>query len=283
MKTAIDVQSVSKEYGHIQALDSISLTIQEGEIYGLLGSNGAGKTTLIKILVGALKYDSGTVSVLGLEPTANKRELRPQIGYMPQQSALYEDLTARENVRFFGRARRIPEIEKRINEVLDFLDLKERKDDPVYAFSGGMKQRVSLACALVHRPRLLLLDEPSTGIDLKLREMLWKYFRQLTAQGTTIVVSTHQMDEALHCDRVVVMRRGQVLAEDRPAELMQRGGASVSLHRAGKWEEHQLKKYREELPALLGISSEIDQVEIRVDTLEDIILRLITEGQAQHD
>lgn len=282
MTATITVEKVSKSYGHVKALDGLSIDVQEGEIFGLLGANGAGKTTLIKILVGALKADSGNVSVLGLDPEKQKFDLRPQVGYMPQQLALYDDLSARENVQFFGTARQIPNLKKRVDEVLDFLDLGDRAGDPVYGFSGGMKQRVSLACALVHQPKLLLLDEPSTGVDPKLRESLWTHFHDLTQQGVTIVVSTHQMDEAFHCNRVVVMRGGIALATDTPRGLMARGQAKVTLWRDGQAETHPMTNYREELPELLGIREQVDKIEIEEDTLEDVVLNLIAQKETNH-
>jgi ABC-2 type transport system ATP-binding protein len=282
MTGVITVQNVSKRYGRVIALDGLSVEVQEGEIYGLLGANGAGKTTLIKILVGALKADAGTASVLGLDPYQQRFELRPQVGYMPQQAALYDDLSARENVRFFGTARQIPNLSKRVDEVLEFLDLGNRAGDVVHGFSGGMKQRVSLACALVHQPRLLLLDEPSTGVDPKLREALWSHFHNLTQQGVTIVVSTHQMDEALHCDRVAVMRDGLVLAEDSPRALLARGQSRVTLWHNGDTQTYQLTNYRHELPQLLGVQSQIDKIEIEEDTLEDVVLKLIASKETGH-
>jgi ABC-2 type transport system ATP-binding protein len=282
MTEAIVVENVSKQYGPVIALDGLSLTVQEGEIFGLLGANGAGKTTLIKILVGALKADEGSARVLGLDPDKQKYELRPKVGYMPQQPALYDDLSARDNVSFFGTARQIPDLKKRVDEVLGFLNLGDRAGDPVHGFSGGMKQRVSLACALAHQPRLLLLDEPSTGVDPKLRESLWSHFHDLTKQGVTIVVSTHQMDEAFHCDRVAVMRGGVVLAEDTPRGLLARGQSEVVLWHNGDSQTHLLANYRQELPELLGIQSQVDKIEIYEDTLEDVVLDLIASKEKHH-
>lgn len=282
MTEAIVVHKVSKQYGPVTALDGLSLSVQEGEIFGLLGANGAGKTTLIKILVGALKADEGDARVLGFDPDKQKYELRPKVGYMPQQAALYDDLSARDNVRFFGTARQIPNLRKRVDEVLGFLNLGDRAGDPVHDFSGGMKQRVSLACALVHEPRLLLLDEPSTGVDPKLRESLWSHFHDLTKQGVTIVVSTHQMDEAFHCDRVAVMRGGVVLAEDTPRGLLARGQSEVVLWYNGDSQTHQLMNYRQELPELLDIQNRVDRIEIYEDTLEDVVLDLIASKEKHH-
>jgi ABC-2 type transport system ATP-binding protein len=282
MKDSIVVENVSKNYGRIQALDGLSLSVQEGEIFGLLGANGAGKTTLIKVLIGALKADAGDVLVLGLDPTNDKFELRPQVGYMPQQPALYDDLSAHENVRFFGTARHIPNLSKRVDEILEFVNLGERATDPVHGFSGGMKQRVSLACALVHKPRLLLLDEPSTGVDPKLRESLWSHFTDMAKQGVTIVVCTHQMDEAFHCDRVAVMRAGKVLATDAPRKLLERGKAQVTLWRDGQPTTHLLHNYRDELPEMLGITDRISRMEIQEDTLEDVVLSLISSKEKHH-
>lgn len=277
MAVSIEVSNVKKNYGKIEALRGINLTVPEGEIFGLLGANGAGKSTLIQVLVGALIADSGDVKVLGLDPRKQKHQLRLQVGYMPQQPALYEDLTARDNVRFFGKARNIPNLENRIKEVLGFLNLGDRANEPVYRFSGGMKQRLSLACALVHSPKLLLLDEPSTGVDPKLRETLWEHFHELASEGVSILISTHQMDEALHCDRVAVMRGGLVLASDAPRALLARGRAKLRLWHGTELEEKVLENYREELPKILGIAERYSKIEIQEDSLEEIVLRLIAE------
>jgi ABC-2 type transport system ATP-binding protein len=282
MTYTIEVSDVCKRYGHIEALSGLSLSVQQGEIFGLLGANGAGKTTLIKTLVGITRPDSGTISVLGINPTKQMHLLRLQIGYMPQAAALYDDLSARDNLRFFGRAHDLTDLEQRISDVLDFTNLRNREHDVVSGFSGGMKQRLSLACALIHQPRLLLLDEPSTGVDPKLREALWGHFRDLAGQGVTILVSTHQMDEALHCNRVAVMRDGKVLAVDSPRGLLARGRAAITIWRNGTSETHTVDQYSEQLPNLLGLLPAVERIEVHQDTLEDVVLRLINAAEVIH-
>jgi ABC-2 type transport system ATP-binding protein len=277
-RPAIAVDGVRKRYGRIEALRGVSLEVGRGEIFGLLGANGAGKSTLIKILVGSSRPSAGAVEVLGLDPTRQAGALRQQIGYMPQAAALYEDLSPRDNVRFFGQAHRLDHLEERIDEVLTFTNLRDRERDPVYGFSGGMKQRVSLACALVHRPRALFLDEPTAGIDPKLREAFWQHFRDLAAGGATLLVSTHLMDEAHFCDRLAIMRDGVVLVCDTPRNILRRGRTVVSVWHDGQVERETLTNYPEQLPRLLRryyLDPEVDKIEIEEDTLETIVLDLI--------
>jgi len=281
---AVAVESLSKRFGRIEALRGVSLTVREGEIFGLLGSNGAGKTTLIKAIVGSSRPNSGTVSVLGLDPIRQAGTLRRQIGYMPQAPALYEDLSARDNVRFFGQAHGLENLERRIDEVLDFIKLRDRQGDAVYGFSGGMKQRVSLACALIHRPRLLLLDEPTAGVDPRLRESLWKHFRELAAGGATLLVSTHQMDEALYCDRLAIMRDGVLLACDSPRNLLRSGRATIKVWHGEQVETETVTSYPENLPRLLArhhLDPAVTRIEISEDTLETIVLGLINARESQ--
>lgn len=275
---ALEVTRLHKQYGHITALKEISLAVQPGEIFGLLGANGAGKSTLIHILVGALRPTSGEVRVLGMNPFRETAVIRQQIGFMPQAPALYEDLSARDNIRFFAQAHAIPNLKQRLDEILAFTDLEARQHDPVFGFSGGMKQRVSLACALVHRPRLLLLDEPSAGVDPQLREAFWHHFRQLAAEGVTILVSTHQMDEAMYCDRLLVMRRGVVLTCDTPRQLLLRGQTAVKIWRGDTVETHTLANAPETLPQLLQtyqLDPTISRLELEQETLDRIVLNLI--------
>jgi ABC-2 type transport system ATP-binding protein len=285
MDNAVQVAGLVKRYGKLEALKNIHLRIAPGEIFGLVGANGAGKSTLIQILVGALRYDQGQVSVLGFEPTRQARLLRRDLGYMPQSPALYEDLSSRENIRFFGRAHRLPDLEKRLDEVLDFMQLRDRQNEPVHTFSGGMKQRVSLACTLIHRPKLLLLDEATAGVDPKLREAFWAHFHELAAQGVTILFSTHQMDEALHCSRVAVMRQGVVLACDTPRNLLMRGRAQVKIWRGDTVLDERLDDYPRTLPLLLqqhGLDPAVSRIEVIEETLEDVVLNLITAGEDSH-
>jgi ABC-2 type transport system ATP-binding protein len=273
-ESVVELDHAGKRYGRIEALQSIDLTVRSGEIFGLLGPNGAGKTTLIRLLTGTTTPTAGSAKVLGRAP----RTVRSQIGYMPQAPALYEDLSPRDNLRFFGRAHSINSLESRVDELLDFSKLREREHDPVYTFSGGMKQRVSLACALMHRPRVLLLDEPTAGVDPRLRAEFWKHFRALAADGATLLISTHQMDEALLCDRLAVLSDGAMLACDTPKDLLHRGRAIVRVWRGAEVIATTVENYRESLPGVLqhyNLDPSVTRIEIEQDTLDNVVLRLI--------
>jgi len=213
-QVAVEVDSVTKEFGDIKALDGVTLRVRRGEIYGLLGPNGAGKTTLIRAIVGLVAPNSGTVTVLG-HRLPNLDVLR-QVGYMTQQAALYPGLSVEENVRFFAA---IYGVDSGVKDALEFVDLYSRRGSVVSTLSGGMRQRCSLACALVHRPQLLLLDEPTVGVDPQLRVELWEQFRRMAADGTTIIVSSHVMDEAERCQRLGLIQYGRLLAEGSPSEV----------------------------------------------------------------
>ncbi|MDQ3316900.1 MAG: ABC transporter ATP-binding protein [Actinomycetota bacterium] len=184
---AVRTRDLTKRYGKIEALAGLDVRIPEGSIFGVLGPNGAGKSTLIRAVCGITKPTSGTVTVLGADATSERRRLRKRIGYMPQEPALYEDLSPLQNLRFFAGAYGIHDTERRISGVLDLLELTGRADSPVYGLSGGTKQRVSLGCALVHGPDLLLLDEPTAGMDPRLRKRFWEHFGALGREGKTIV------------------------------------------------------------------------------------------------
>jgi ABC-2 type transport system ATP-binding protein len=275
---AIEVSGLIKQYGKIEALRGVDLRVPEGTVFGLVGPNGAGKTTLIKALVGALKPTEGEVRVMGLAPLRDRAELRRHIGYMPQSPALYEDLPARENVEFFGAAHRVPELRKRIEEILDLTDLTDRAKDPVHTFSGGMKRRVSLACALVHRPRMLFLDEPTAAVDPQLRSRFWGQFRQLAKEGATLFISTHLMDEAMLCDRISILRRGRVIASDSPRRVLERGKTHLVVSRSGEKEEKVIDGHPEDLAAALhpyGLSRDVTAVDAEADSLETVVLSLI--------
>jgi ABC-2 type transport system ATP-binding protein len=217
---AVDIEDVSKSFGSLKALNGVTLRVRQGEIYGLLGPNGAGKTTLIRMVCGLLEAHAGTVTVLG-HRVPNIGVLR-HIGYMTQQAALYPSLSVEENVRFFAA---INGAEDGVKEALELVQLYDRRKSVVSTLSGGMRQRCSLACALVHRPELLLLDEPTVGVDPQLRVQFWESFRQMAANGTTMIVSSHVMDEADRCQRLGLIQYGRLLAEGTPAEIRTMGGS----------------------------------------------------------
>jgi ABC-2 type transport system ATP-binding protein len=221
---AVELEAVVKVFGPVRALDDITICVAPGETFGLIGPNGSGKTTLLRLVLGLGRPTSGTVRVLGCAmPT---HHVSGQIGYMTQSSALYMELSARENLAFFGKlyGLRDGRLRGRIEETLALVELADRARSPVHALSGGMRQRLSLACALIHQPRLLVLDEPTVGIDPELRHAFWDYFRQLNQQGVTILISTHHLDEAARCHRLALLRFGTLLAVDTPAALRHTAG-----------------------------------------------------------
>jgi ABC-2 type transport system ATP-binding protein len=217
---AVDVQGASKSFGVYKALNEVTLRVRRGEIYGLLGPNGAGKTTLIRLICGLLEANAGTVTVLG-QRMPNVAVLR-HVGYMTQQAALYPGLSVEENLQFFAT---ISGADGGVNEALELVQLYDRRKSVVATLSGGMRQRCSLACALVHRPELLLLDEPTVGVDPQLRVQFWESFRRMAQGGTTIIVSSHVMDEADRCQRLGLIQYGRLLAEGTPAEIRSQGGS----------------------------------------------------------
>ena len=219
---AVDIEGVRKNFGGLRALDGVNLHIKPGEIYGLLGPNGAGKTTLIRAIVGLVGPDAGTVTVLGrrMPDVDNLRN----VGYMTQQAALYPGLSVEENVQFFAAINGADEAG--VTDVLKLVSLDDRRKSVVATLSGGMRQRLSLACALVHKPKLLLLDEPTVGVDPQLRVQFWEDFRRMAANGTTIIVSSHVMDEAERCQRLGLIQYGRLLAEGSPNEVRAQAGTS---------------------------------------------------------
>ena len=276
---AIEVSGLAKRYGRVEALGGVDLSVKRGEVFGLVGPNGAGKTTLIKALVGALRPSEGEVRVMGLNPLKDRAELRQRIGYMPQGSALYEDLTARGNVGFFGAAHRTPDLRKKVDEVMNFTELSGRANDPVHTFSGGMKRRVSLACALVHRPEVIFLDEPTAAVDPQLRSRFWKTFRELAREGTTLFISTHLMDEAMLCDRIAILRQGRIIANDTPRAILELGKTHLVVEREGAEEEEEtIGGHPEDLAAALrpyGLHPGVTAVDVETDSLEAVVLSLI--------
>jgi ABC-2 type transport system ATP-binding protein len=216
---AISIEKISFNYGRLKVINDISLETPKGISFGLLGSNGAGKTTLIRLMVGLLKPSSGNILCLGKRPSpANARN----IGYMPQLPSLYNELTVEQNIDFFARIYGLRERKsraERVNEVIKLIDLWPKRKTQVANLSGGMKQRVSLGCAIVHQPPLLFLDEPTVGLDPELRYHFWEHFEELTRAGSTLIISSHTMDDAAHCQQLAFIREGKIIALGSPAEL----------------------------------------------------------------
>ena len=221
----ISVEGVVKRYGAMVAVDRLSMEIPAGRIFGLLGPNGAGKTTLLRMMMGLIVPDAGRIRLFeGLEPGSPAAIRR--IGYLPQQLALYESLTVRENVAFFARLYRMSgeRIVERTREVLERVELWERRDEPAGKLSGGLLRRAMLASAVVHAPRLLILDEPTAGVDPLLRLKFWDWFSALADEGATLLITTHHIAEADRCQEVVFQHAGRVLDRGAPAALMERYG-----------------------------------------------------------
>ena len=204
-KYAIHIESLTKRYDEVLALDQVSLHVEEGELFGLIGPDGAGKTTLIKILVTLIGADDGKACILGMDTRQAKKSIREIVGYMPGRFSLYPDLSVEENLSFFARAfdTTITENYSLIESIYD--QLKPFKDRKAGALSGGMKQKLALCCALIHRPKVLILDEPTTGVDAVSRKEFWQMLHEIKSQGITILVSTPYMDEANLCDRIAFL------------------------------------------------------------------------------
>lgn len=216
MTTAVDVDRLVKRYGRTTALDGVSFSVGAGEIFGFIGPDGGGKTTLFRILATVLLPDAGVARVLGLDVVTSLRALRSRIGYMPGRFSLYPDLSVEENVRFFASVFGTTLERERDQIAPIYRQLEPFSDRRAAALSGGMKQKLALCCALVHRPEILLLDEPTTGVDAVSRREFWDVLGRLKQSGLTIVVSTPYMDEANRCDRVALIQHGRILAIDAP-------------------------------------------------------------------
>ena len=216
----IEILEVDKSFKKQRVLERISLTIDSGRIFCLLGASGSGKTTLLRILMGAIPTDGGMVTIGGI--AVPNRQLLAQMGYMPQNEALYEELSAWENLKFFAGLHRQSrkKFEANAEELLQIVDMAACKNKLVRDCSGGMKKRISLAVALIHKPKLLVLDEPTVGVDPVLRRKIWLYLRQLRNEGTTILVTTHVMDEVTQCDDAALLRNGHIIARDTVKNLI---------------------------------------------------------------
>ena len=246
MKNMIDIQGLTKRYGKVTALDKVSLSVPECSIFGLIGPDGSGKTTLYQILTTLLTPDEGSAAVAGLDVVRDYRKLRTQIGYMPERFSLYPDLTVNENLHFFASLFGVD-----INDNFDsiapiFGQLQKFPNRRAGDLSGGMKQKLALGCTLIHRPKVLLLDEPTTGVDAVSRREFWEMLATLKEKGITLLVSTSYMDEAEQCERIALINKGKVLNQDTPARLVD--GLDKNLYNASSKEMYPLLNMLRTLP-----------------------------------
>ena len=299
---ALEVLEVSKIYGQVKALDSITFHVEEGEIFSLLGPNGAGKTTLMEIIVGIREPTSGTVRVFGIDVQLNPKEVSKIVGFNPQETMLYDELTGIENLEFFASLYGLERdtFKERIEELSDMLDVRDLLRRRVGKLSGGQKRRVSIIASILHMPKLLILDEPTLGLDPEARRDFWEIIWRLRDKGSTIVLSTHYMEEADElCDRVAIMDLGKIVAIDEPDDLkrMFGGSSKVIVSIKSRYLERAEEALRELRPrkGIEGLVMETDspeslvpkvistldraglepeRVEIRKPTLEDVFLNL---------
>jgi len=225
MNSVLNVTNAVKSFGSTKALDDASFELREGEWLALLGPNGAGKTTIVRSIAGRVRLDSGKIMLLGAQLNGTRDAMRRKLGIVPQEIALYPRLTAQENLRCFGELVGLngAALEERVEWALAFTALSDRVNDPIQTFSGGMKRRLNLVCAVLHRPPILLLDEPTVGVDPQSRQRIWEMLESLRRDGASILLTTHQLDEAQQiCDRIVVIDRGKVIADGTLDELVRK-------------------------------------------------------------
>lgn len=219
MNNIIEISNLHKSFENIKAINGISISIEKGEMFGLVGPDGAGKSTTIKILCGLLGFEEGDVSLMNLNIHEHRNDIQESIGYLSQKFSLYRDLSVDENIEFFANIHNVRNYKTRRDELLEFTRLTKFRDRLAENLSGGMKQKLALACSLIHRPKILFLDEPTTGVDPVSRRDFWKILSSLRSEGITIFMSTPYLDEAERCTRVAMMNKGEVIALDKPANI----------------------------------------------------------------
>jgi len=219
MNNIIEITSLRKSYGEIKAVNDVSLSVRAGEMFGLVGPDGAGKTTMIRILCGLIIQETGSVKVMDKDLTQSRKEIQKNIGYLSQKFSLYGDLSVDENIEFFAEIHNVKDYFKRRDELLDFSRLKPFRNRTAEKLSGGMKQKLALVCSLIHEPKILFLDEPTTGVDPVSRRDFWKILSKLLKEGITIFMTTPYLDEAERCNRVALMNSGKIIALDTPQKI----------------------------------------------------------------
>jgi len=264
----IETRDLVRDFKHTRAVDSLNLAIPEGELFGLVGPDGAGKTTTLRLLAGLLDITSGTASVAGYDLARQAEEIKPLVGYMAQQFSLYGELSVMENLKFFAELYDVPkaEISERMQRLLDFAGLTTFTERRGAQLSGGMQKKLALACTLIHQPRILLLDEPTTGVDPISRREFWDILNELHLAGTTILISTPYMDEADRCSTVGLMYQGRMVICDSPKKIRQRIHAEIVELQTDDWRE--AYSTLENLPGVLEIQTYGEALHVLVDSSE---------------
>jgi ABC-2 type transport system ATP-binding protein len=219
MNEVIKIENLKRSYGDIVAVNGVTYSVAKGEMFGLVGPDGAGKTTTIRMLIGLLKPDSGNAQLLGYDLKTQKNKIKDEIGYLSQRFSLYGDLTIDENIEFFADIHGVKNFKERRNELLEFTRLTPFRDRLADKLSGGMKQKLALACTLIHKPKIIFLDEPTTGVDPVSRRDFWKILSNLLKEGITIFMTTPYLDEAERCNRIALMNNGEIISWDTPKNV----------------------------------------------------------------
>jgi len=301
MKYAIQASEVKKRFGALQALGGVDLAVEEGEFFGLLGPNGAGKTTLISIIAGLTRADAGSVRVMGYDVVADYRLARRNLGVVPQELVFDPFFTVRETLRIQSGYFGLRSNDKWIDEVMEHLDLTDKADVNTRALSGGMKRRVLVAQALVHKPPVIVLDEPTAGVDVELRQTLWQFIARLNRAGHTIVLTTHYLEEAESlCNRIAMLKGGAVVALDKTADLLKRHAgaflrlkvrgelpaalAARAIRDAGGAHRFQLADYDEVEAVLAPVRAaglHIEELQVQTPDLEDVFVQVMADAPRQ--
>ena len=269
--TVISAENLAKTYGDVAAVDGISFTVQAGESFGLLGPNGAGKSTTMKMIGGVTRRSAGRLTIMGLDPDTHGPEVRAHLGVVPQQDNLDEELRVRDNLLVYGRYFGLPMsyLRPKADELLEFAQLTDKARSKVDALSGGMKRRLTIARSLINEPQILLLDEPTTGLDPQARHILWDRLFRLKEQGVTLILTTHYMDEAEQlCDRLIVVDKGRIMAEGSPAQLI-RGHST-----------REVVELRFGSERNAAIASRLEGIGERLEVLPDRVLMYAHDGES---
>ena len=291
METLLEVKNLSKSYGNNLAVNNLSFDVYTGEILGLLGPNGAGKSTTITILSGLLSYNSGEIYFLGKDVQKNSKQVKANLGIVPQDIAFYEEISAYQNVKFFASLYGLTgnTLEERVKEALEFVGLEERKNEKPKTYSGGMKRRLNIACAIAHHPKLLILDEPTVGIDPQSRNRILDAIQTLRNQGTTVIYTTHYMEEIEQiADRVVIMDKGQKIAEGTIEELLEDYN-NINLYCITLEEPIEDFLYLYDIPGVRQITTDKVKKRIKIETdkkadnLNKILSKLLEKGNHIQD